>query len=167
MNTTANTTRKARLTATQIARISLIISVTAAIFYLSAGHIIEVAARYGNEGLPSMVYPVSIDGVILICAITLVATQNNVGKAAKRWAQFGRWFGFAMTFYANMEHSGYGSLAAIIINTAPAIALIAMMETTIHSAKTIARQAAAANRPAKVASVTPIRRTRPARRQAA
>jgi hypothetical protein len=121
-------------------RLALIIVVTAGIFVLSASHIVNVAQHYGNPGWTAYIYPLSIDGVIMVSALTLVATQGAVSKEAKHWARFGRYFGFAVTIYANMEHSGYGSAAAVIINTIPAISLIAMMEITIHSAKAMARQ---------------------------
>lgn len=139
------------------ARFALIILVTAGIFYLSASHIIAVASQYGNTGLAAIVYPISIDGVILISALTLVATQGSVSKEAKFWARFGRYFGFAATLYANMEHSNYGSLPAILVNVIPAIALIITMEITIHSAKAMARTAA---RRTKKAQTTPSRHLR-------
>lgn len=124
----------------RIARLGIVIAVTAGIFYVSASHIIAIAERYGNHGLAANIYPLTIDGVILISALTLVATQGSVGKDTKRWATGARYFGFAATIYANVEFSGYGNLSAIVTNLIPAIGLIFTMEIVVSSAKAMARQ---------------------------
>jgi len=126
----------------KVARFAVIIAVTAGIFYVSASHIIAVAEEYGNHGVAAMIYPLTIDGVIMISALTLVATQGSVGKDTKRWATGARYFGFLATIFANVEHSGYGSLNAIVVNLIPAIALIFTMEITVSSAKAMARSQA-------------------------
>lgn len=126
----------------KVARFALIVAVTAGIFYVSASHIIAVAEQYGNHGTAALIYPLCIDGVILISALTLVATQGSVGKDTKRWATVARYFGFAATIYANLEHSGYGSQGAVVVNLIPALALIFTMEITVKSAKSMARTTA-------------------------
>jgi mevalonate kinase len=143
---------------TKLFRLALIIAVTAGIFYISAAHIISVAEMYGNKGVPAYIYPLSIDGVIMISALTLILTQGAVSKEAKMWARFGRYFGFAVTIYANMEHSGYGSAAAVIINTIPAVSLIITMEITIHSAKAMARQQQRKQTRTRTDNVVPMRK---------
>lgn len=143
----------------RIARLGIVIAVTAGIFYVSASHIIAIAQRYGNHGMAANIYPLTIDGVILISALTLVATQGSVGKDTKRWATGARYFGFAATIYANVEFSGYGNLSAIVTNLIPAIGLIFTMEIVVSSAKAMARQSARTQRTkAQASNVVPMQR---------
>lgn len=117
-----------------ITRLAITILVTAGIFKISAGHIIEVAMRYGNDFQSAIVYPVAIDGMILVSAITMAASVG-VSKEAKFWAKVGRYFGFAATVYANLVHSQWENLDAMAVNVIPAVALIIVMELSISSAK--------------------------------
>lgn len=135
-----------------IARLALTVLVTAGIFYVSAGHIVDVAMLHGNPFRTAIVYPLAIDGVILISALTMAANVA-VSKETKRYAKAARWFGFIATIYANLAHSGYASLDAIAVNLIPAVALILMMEVVISSARmTPAARKAVRN------NVTPLRR---------
>lgn len=117
-----------------IARLALTIAVTAGIFYVSAGHIVDVAMVHGNPFRVAIVYPLAIDGMILISALTMAASVA-VSKETKRYAKLARYFGFAATVYANVAHSGYTSIDSILINLIPAVALILVMEVVISSAK--------------------------------
>jgi len=115
-------------------RLALITLVCTGVFYISAGHIISVAMSYGNPFATAIVYPVCIDGVILISALTLTAA-NGVSKTAKFYAKLGRWVGFAATIYANMVHSGWASTDSVIVNAIPAVTLIITVELLIHASK--------------------------------
>lgn len=105
----------------------------------SGSHIIEVARHYGNGLATAWVYPVSIDGMIALCATTLCASRN-VNKKAKFWASLGRVIGFAATLYANMVHSGWSSTDAVIVNALPGVAMIVVTELLIHAAKGTGRR---------------------------
>lgn len=121
------------MTKTQKLRITAITAVCAAVFAISFDHITTVAATYGN-GWTSFLYPICIDGVILVSALTLVA-RVGISKATKAYAKAGRWFGFVATIYANVAHSGYSSTDSIVVNLIPAIALIFTVELLIHAAQ--------------------------------
>lgn len=115
-------------------RMALIVLVCAGVFYVSFRHIMAVAMAHGNTVDVALFYPISIDAMILVCALTLVA-RTGVNKATKRWATFGRAFGFGATIYANMIHSGWGSTDTVLVNMIPAIALIVVVELLIGSAQ--------------------------------
>lgn len=117
-----------------IVRLVLTVLVTAAIFYVSAGHIIDVAESNGNPFRIAIVYPVAIDGVILISALTMAA-KVAVSKTTRHYCKLARYFGFAATLYANFAHANTTDMESIIINMIPAIALILMMEVVISSAQ--------------------------------
>lgn len=116
----------------QIFRLALIALVTSGVFFISFSHITAVASLYGNSGLTAAVYPICIDGVILISAFSLIG-RRGITRQVKFYAQFGRWFGFSATIYANVAHSGYASTDAIIVNLIPAISLIITVELMIHA----------------------------------
>jgi hypothetical protein len=117
-----------------IARILLTALVTGGIFRVSFQHITEVAEHYGNTYSIAVWYPICIDGMILISALTLVAGRG-VNKSAKRYAVAGRWVGFAFTIYANMIHGGMQDVTGMIVNLIPAVSLIIVMELLIHAAQ--------------------------------
>lgn len=120
------------MTTTQKLRIVAITIVCGAVFAISYSHIASVAGQYGN-GWSAYLYPICIDGVILISALTLVA-RVGITKTTRYYAKLGRWFGFAATIYANVAHSGYGSTDAILVNLIPALSLILTVELLIHAA---------------------------------
>ncbi len=144
------------MTASQKFRLALITLVCSGVFYISFSHITSIAQQYGNAAHVAWVYPLCIDGVILISALSLTA-RVGINKATKFYAKLGRWFGFAATIYANVLHSGYSSTDAIVVNVLPAIALIITVELLIHaSAGTSAyrrRSNQKATSPAKLRSV--------------
>lgn len=147
------------MTTTAKLRIALIVVVTLGVFYTSFRHIVAVAMAHGNTADVALFYPVSIDAVIMISALTLVV-RNGVPKAARFWARFGRVFGFVATIYANVAHSGYASTDAVLVNLIPAVALICTVELLIHSARgTSASRRQATAKPAK-----PATRKSPARK---
>lgn len=128
------------MTTTQKLRITAITIVCLAVFAISYEHIATVAGQYGN-GWSRYLYPICIDGVILISALTLVA-RAGVTKTTRYYAKLGRWFGFIATIYANVAHSGYGSTDAILVNLIPALALILTVELLIHAATGTAKYSA-------------------------
>jgi hypothetical protein len=148
------------LTSAQI-RIALIVTVCAAQFYTSARDIVETAMPLVHHDLSRAVtFPICIDAMILIAALT-VAARTGVNAKARRWAGFARYFGFAATIYANGLASGIASAkvidAQIITGTAflliPAVALICTMELLIHGA-----QGTPATRKAAGAKAAPVRK---------
>lgn len=129
-------------TAAQV-RIALIVTVCAAQFYTSARDIIETALPMVHGDMSRAVtFPICIDAMILIAALT-VAARTGVNAKARRWAGFARYFGFAATVYANGLASGIASAqhitAEVITSTAfmliPAVSLICTMELLIHGAQ--------------------------------
>lgn len=139
------------MTKAQKLRMTAITAVCLAVFAISFDHITTVAATYGN-GWTAILYPICIDGVILVSALTLVA-RVGISKATKAYAKAGRWFGFIATIYANVAHSGYASTDAVLVNLIPAISLILTVEMLIHAAQgTSATRAATrkASAPAKL-----------------
>lgn len=152
-----------KLTAAQI-RILLIVIVCAAQFYTSARDIVSTALPLVHGDLSrAITFPICIDALILIAALT-VAARTGVNAKARRWAGFGRYFGFAATIYANGLSGGIAHAThldpAIVTGTLfmliPAVALIVTMELLIHGAQGTAASRKAAAKP--VASVTPLRR---------
>lgn len=142
------------MTTTQKLRIALIALVCAAVFAISYEHIASVAQQYGN-GWSAYLYPVCIDGVILISAFTLVA-RVGITKTTRYYAKLGRWFGFAATIYANVAHSGYGSTDAILVNLIPALSLILTVELLIHAATGTAKYRARTARPSSPAKLRSV-----------
>lgn len=143
-------------------RIALITLVCAAVFYTSFRHITEVAHRYGNSLDVAALYPICIDAVILISALTLVA-RTGVSKAARFYAKLGRVFGFAATIFCNLASSDFSSTVAALVALIPAVSLILTVELLIHAAQgtaaTRSRSAAKKTTAArKAATVTPLRK---------
>lgn len=127
------------VTAAQM-RIALIVAVCAAQFYTSARDIIETALPLVRNDLSrAITFPICIDALILIAALTM-ATRVGVNAKARKWAAFGRYFGFGATIYANGLSGGIASAdtidAATVTGTLflliPAVALIATIELLIH-----------------------------------
>lgn len=151
-----------KLTPAQI-RIALITIVCAAVFYTSYSEIYAVALHYTGKARVAATYPICIDAVILIAALTLVA-RTGVNATAKRWARFGRVFGFAATILCNAAASGFASattvtldlVVAVLVSLIPAISLIATVELLIHGAQGTPASRKAAAKP--VATVTQLRR---------
>jgi drug/metabolite transporter (DMT)-like permease len=108
--------------------------VCGAIFYTSFRHIVAVAMHYGNTMDVAIMYPVCIDAVILISALTLIQPKG-VNKQAKMWATVGRVIGFVFTLYANMLHSGWENTDAVLVNLIPGIMLIVAVELLIYGFK--------------------------------
>lgn len=105
----------------------------ASVFTISFQHIMAIAHSHGN-GWTSFLYPMSIDGLIVACTMTLI-TKTGVSKVTRKWAGAGRYFGFAATCYANAVHSGWSDTDTVIINLIPAIALIIGVEVLVHAAQ--------------------------------
>lgn len=143
------------------ARLMLTTAVAAGTFYISASHIVAVASAAGNRGLAAYIYPISVDAVILVSVLTLVA-RVAVNRMAKFYAKLGRIFGFGATIYCNVAASGFHSVTSMVVNLIPAIALILVMELLVHASQaTPATRARAASRKstlkAKPSNVTSIR----------
>lgn len=117
-----------------LARLALTVLVTAGIFYVSAGHIVDVAMAHGNPFRTAVVYPLAIDGLILISALTMAANVA-VSKETRRYAKLARYFGFAATLFANLAAAGSLDLVDLGVNLIPAVSLILMMEVVISSVK--------------------------------
>lgn len=146
-------------------RILLITVVCAAVFYTSYSEIYAVALHYTGKARVAATYPICIDAVILIAALTLVA-RTGVNATAKRWARFGRVFGFTSTILCNAAASGFASadaltldlVVAVAVSLIPAISLIATVELLIHGAQgTPASRARAAKTARPAATVTRLR----------
>ena len=143
-----------------LARLAIVIIVTVGIFYVSAGHIVEVAMRYGNPFSTAIVYPLAVDGVILVSGLTMAA-RVGVSKETRRYAQLARYCGFAATLGANAAHSPTASIIAIAVNIIPAVMLILMMETVISSVKmTPAARQATRKAPSKPTTTKPVKLSR-------
>jgi drug/metabolite transporter (DMT)-like permease len=134
-------------------RIALTSVIWAGAFKISGSHIVDVAMKNGNRFDDAIIYPLSIDALIIACALW-VSAPKGVNKATRLWAAAGRYFGFAATLYANLAHSGWSSIESGIINLIPAIAVIIATEVFVHGMKsTPAAKAAAkakASSPAKL-----------------
>lgn len=164
----------ANITADQ-ARIALIAVVCAAQFYTSARDIIETAMPLVHHDLTrAITFPVCIDALILISALT-VAVRTGINAKARRWAAFGRYFGFGATIYANglsggianTTHIDAGIITGTLFLLIPAVALIATIELLIHGvqgtpatrkasatkSKTVSPAAKAVDGPVKLHSV--------------
>lgn len=115
-------------------RMVLIGIVCLGIFYISFRHIVAVAMEYGNTLDVAIMYPICIDAVILISALTLVQPRG-VNKQAKMWATIGRVVGFIATIYANMLHSAWESTDAVAVNLIPGAMLIITVELLIYGYK--------------------------------
>lgn len=144
-------------------RLALTLAATAGIFWISAKHIVHVAVGAGNDFSAAIVYPVAIDVVILVSVLTMMA-PTGVNTMAKWYAALGRGFGFGATIYFNVAASGFESANAMVVNLIPAVALIIMMELSVHAVKATpgsrARKAKPARRPNHAA---PVRRLAVAR----
>ena len=140
------------MTTTAKLRIALIVLVLAATFYVSYSDIVSVALRFGAPGRVAFAWPVCIDGMILVSALTLV-TRTGVSRATKTWARFGRWFGFSGTIYCNGLAAHTDAVLVITFYVIPAVALITVTELLIHAAQgTAASRRQARTQPAGKAS---------------
>lgn len=151
-------------TATQI-RVTLVLVVCAAQFYTSARDIIETALPHVHGDLGRAVtFPVSIDAAIL-AATLYAAVRTGINKAARRWAAFVRYVGFAATLYANGLAAGITTAPRITADVVtgtlflmlPAILLIGTMELVVHAAQGTAASRARTARATPTATVTRLR----------
>lgn len=129
--------------------------VWAGAFKVSASHIVSVAMKNGNSFSDAIIYPLSIDALIVSSALW-VATPKGISRKARAWAAVGRYFGFAATIFANLAHSGWNSWESAGFNLIPAIAVIVATEVFVHASKgTVATRTAkqAASAPAKLRAV--------------
>ncbi len=150
------------MTTTARIRVALIATVCAAVFYTSFRHITHVAAHYGNSPDVAALYPVCIDAVILISALTLVA-RVGISKTTRFYAKAGRLFGFAATIFCNLAASDFTSTMAAVVSLIPALALILTVELLIHAAQgTPATRKATAAKPTKTAGKATVTRLRSA-----
>lgn len=137
-------------------RLAAITTVCVIVFYVSFSDIAEVALAYGLAPRVAYAYPLCIDAMILVCALTLVASKG-INRSAKFYAKLGRWFGFVATIYANALGAGTVDINAIAIHAIPAVSLIFTIELMIHGAKgTAASRSARSSKSA--GNVTPIRK---------
>jgi len=132
-------------------RISLTAIIWAGAFKVSGSHIVDVAMKNGNRFDDAIIYPLSIDALIISCALW-VASPKGVNASTRRWAAAGRYFGFAATVYSNLAHSGWTTLESGIINLIPAVAVIIATEVFVHGMKSTpaAKRASAAKTGGKV-----------------
>jgi len=144
-------------------RLALTTIVCAASFYVSYRHILEVALSTGNTLDAAIVYPITIDALILVSALTLIAS-TGVSKMAKLWATAGRAFGFGATVYCNLAASHFTSVMGAIVNMIPAVALIITVELLVYGWKATpatrpvaARRPAAKKAPAAKAKAAPVK----------
>lgn len=144
------------MTNSQKIRMALIALVCGGVFANSATHIHFTAVLARNSSTMAWTYPICIDAVILISALTLVQA-TGVNKSARFWARFGRIFGFAATIYCNIAASQFVSVSDIIVDLIPAVALIATVEMLIHGWRGTAASRRSAK--AKPGNVTPIRKS--------
>jgi hypothetical protein len=130
-------------------RIALTTIVCAASFYNSFRHIVEVALTAHQTADVAFMYPICIDAVVLISALTL-ATPTGINKATKLYASLGRLFGFSATLACNLAASNFTSTGAALVSLIPGAALILTIELLIHSARgTVASRRAAMRKPAR------------------
>jgi hypothetical protein len=133
-------------------RLALTAIVCGAAFYVSYRHIVTVALASGNTADTAFVYPLTIDAMILVSAVTLVAS-TGVNKMAKLWAMIGRYFGFTATIYCNLAAGHFTSVAGAIVNMIPALALIITVELLVYGWK-----ATPAARPLQARKATPSKK---------
>jgi hypothetical protein len=142
-------------------RISLTAVIWAGAFKVSGSHIVSVAMANGNRFDDAIIYPLSIDPLIIACALW-VASPKGVNRATKLWAAAGRYFGFIATVFANLAHSGWTSYESAAINLVPAIAVIIATEVFVHGMKsTPAARAARVSKASAGGNVVPMRKVRP------
>jgi len=134
-------------------RLALITLVCACVFTASYNHIYDVARAAANAPYVAALYPICIDAVILICALTLTI-RVGVSKAARLYARLGRAFGFAATIFCNLAASDFTSTFRAVVCLIPAIALIFTVELLIHSAH---GTAASRRKSARPPNVRPLR----------
>jgi hypothetical protein len=141
-------------------RLALTAIVCGAAFYVSYRHIVTVALASGNTADTAFVYPLTIDAMILVSAVTLVAS-TGVNKMAKMWAMIGRYFGFTATIYCNLAAGHFTSVAGAVVNMIPALALIITVELLVYGWKAtpatrpVAARKAAAPRKTTAKKATP------------
>lgn len=135
-------------------RLAITAIVCLSAFYVSFNHIISVAIDHGNTQDVALVYPITIDGLILVSALSLMESR---ARGVRFWAWVGRYVGFACTLYANTLHSGWESVDSIVVNLIPGVSLIITVELLIHTAQRWLgmRNAKAATSPRKTASKAP------------
>jgi hypothetical protein len=150
MNVLRNAIQNPKLTLTGV--------IWAASFKVSASHIYEVALHNGNSKSDALAYPVTVDALIVACALW-VATPKGISRKARMWAALGRYFGFAATIFANLAHSGnWTNYESLAVNLLPAISVIIATEVFVHAMKgtvatRAAKQATKASAPAKLRAV--------------
>jgi len=148
------------------ARMIRMIAVTVAClgaFWASGFDITHAALAMGQPLHVAVAYPLVIDAAILGCALTaLVAT--GLSKIAKFYAKLGRLAGFGFTIYANALSAGTADVHAIAMRIIPAVMLIFLIETIVHTAhgtattRRVARTRTAPATAPATATVTPIRK---------
>ena len=117
-------------------------------FAISSVHWFHVAQDAGNAWWTAAIYPVAIDCLIIVSAMTMMQS-TGVTRMAKYYASLGRAFGFAATLYGNMAASHFTSASDMLVNLMPAVALILSVEMLIASAKATSTSRARAATPRK------------------
>lgn len=95
--------------------------------YLSWGHIVHTSMLLHQDSMASLLYPVSIDGMMIV-GVVKATDDRATGRKTRPWARVATWLGGALSINAQvMSAWSYGLLAAAW-SVVPAVTLIVVVE---------------------------------------
>lgn len=123
--------------------------------YLSWKHIVHASILLHQEGLAAYLYPISIDGAMIVGVIK-AADDRASGRKVRGWARIVTWAGGLVSIAAQILSAwqwGYGAAAWSVV---PAAFLIMVVEVMARRGKLLKTSPAVVETVAIVTSVEPV-----------
>ncbi|WP_250289454.1 DUF2637 domain-containing protein, partial [Frankia sp. CiP1_Cm_nod1] len=128
---------------------------------VSYRHMRDLSARHGEDGLSSTILPLSVDGLLAVAALVLLADARANRRGGRATAWFAVTLGIGASVAANVAHAEptwTGRLIGLWAPVALAVALELALRHVRHAAADQARPAleATADTDGPPARVTPV-----------
>jgi hypothetical protein len=131
-----------RLIRTATATAAVVCAVAGFAAVVSCSHIYDLGRAHGQDGTPTRLLPLSVDGLILATSLVLLHEARN-GRDAPCLARVMLWLGIGATVGANIAYgAGFGLLGAVI-SAWPAVAFIGSVELVMQLVRRARRPQAA------------------------
>jgi hypothetical protein len=111
---------------------ALIVGLNAA--YLSWGHIVATSIMYHQTGLAAYLYPLSIDGAMVVGVVKAADDRAN-GRKVRPWARVVTWAGGGVSIYAQIASAWHYGYWAAGWATVPSLFLIGVVEVQARRGK--------------------------------
>ncbi|MFC9514637.1 DUF2637 domain-containing protein [Nocardiaceae bacterium NPDC056970] len=128
---------KATTTPLRVAQVGTVV-IGAGAFWLSFAALTDLARKSGVPGYQAWVWPVIVDGLILVASVAVVALKGS-GAANYAWALFTA--GAVVSVAANAAHAWPHGFIASCVAAAPPLTLLAVTELVVKLRKRAAELA--------------------------